>query len=50
MHSEASTDDGAIVDGVGAFWRSPISIFRYGPNLAAKFSAKYTDGNGINGR
>jgi hypothetical protein len=50
MHSEASTDDGGIVDGVGTFWRSPISIFRYGPNFVAKFSAKYTDGNGISGR
>jgi hypothetical protein len=50
MHSEASTDDGGIVDGYGTFRGSAILIFRYGPEFAAKFSAKYADGNGINGR
>ena len=44
MHCEASTDDGGIVDGFGTFRRSPIFIFRYGPDFAAKFSAKYADG------
>ncbi|KAI3097966.1 hypothetical protein CBS147333_9204 [Penicillium roqueforti] len=39
MHCEASTDDGGIVDGFGTFRRSPIFIFRYGPDFAAKFSA-----------
>jgi hypothetical protein len=50
MRSEASTDDGGIVDGFGTFRRSPISIFRYGPHIAAKFSAKYADGHDINDR
>ncbi|CAG8099331.1 unnamed protein product [Penicillium salamii] len=48
MHSEANADDGGIVDGVGTFRRSPLFIFRYGPNIAAKFSAKYADGHDIN--
>ncbi|KAJ5340136.1 hypothetical protein N7541_009260 [Penicillium brevicompactum] len=48
MHGEASTDDGGIVDGFGTFRRSPIFIFRYGPDFAAKFSAKYADGHDIN--
>jgi hypothetical protein len=50
IHSEASTVDGVIVDGFGTFWRSPILIFRYGPDNAAKFSAKYADGHDINYR
>ncbi|KAF2996347.1 hypothetical protein E8E15_000323 [Penicillium rubens] len=50
MHSEASTDDDGIVDGFGTFRRSPIFIFRYGPDFAAKFSAKYADGHDINDR
>ncbi|CAG8058616.1 unnamed protein product [Penicillium nalgiovense] len=50
MHSEASTDDCGIVDGFGTFRRSPIFSFRYGPDIAAKFSAKYADGHDINDR
>ncbi|CAG8092828.1 unnamed protein product [Penicillium salamii] len=48
MHSEASTVDGGTLDGFGTFRRSPIFIFRYGPDSAAKFSAKYADGRDIN--
>lgn len=48
MHCEASTDDSGILDGFGTFRRSPIFIFRYGPDFAAKFSAKYADGHDIN--
>ncbi|CAG8181544.1 unnamed protein product, partial [Penicillium nalgiovense] len=48
--SEAGTDGGEIVDGFGTFRRSTIFIFRYGPDYAAKFSAKYTDGHGVNDR
>ncbi|KAJ5481368.1 hypothetical protein N7475_000180 [Penicillium sp. IBT 31633x] len=50
MHSEASTDDGGIVDGFGTFRGSAITIFRHGPDFAAKFSAKYTDGHGVSDR
>ncbi|CAI7585340.1 unnamed protein product [Penicillium viridicatum] len=48
MHCEAGTDDGRIVDGFGTLRRSPIFIFRYGPDFAANFSAKYADGHDIN--
>ena len=48
MHCEASTDNGGIVDGFGTFRRSPIFIFRYSPDFAAKFSAKYADSHDIN--
>lgn len=50
IYSEAGTDDGGIVDGFGTFWGSAIFIFRYGPDFAAKFNAKYTDGHDINDR
>lgn len=48
--SEAGTDGGDIVDGFGTFRRPTIFIFRYGPDFAAKFSAKCTDGHGVNDR
>ncbi|CAG7947290.1 unnamed protein product [Penicillium salamii] len=48
--SVAGTDDGGIVDGFGTFRGSAICIFRYGPDFAAKFSAKYTDGHAVSDR
>ncbi|KAF4772005.1 hypothetical protein HAV15_011147 [Penicillium sp. str.  len=48
--SETGTDDGCIVDGFGTFRGSAIFIFLYGPDFAAKFSAKYADGHDINDR
>ncbi|KAJ5051218.1 hypothetical protein NUH16_003414 [Penicillium rubens] len=48
--TETGTDDGGIVDGFGTFRGSPIIIFRYCPDFAAKFSAKYMDGHGVSER
>jgi hypothetical protein len=46
--SEVGKVEDEVVDGFVNFWRPTIFIFRYGSDFAAKFSAKYTDGYGIN--